>query len=295
VDLTPGAHAPAADDVGQAAEAVRAPADFHYASLYLPPMQRATACALEAVRRAVTGVPAQCSDRGVAHLKLAWWEEEFARLASGAARHPLSTALPRAGAAPPTLVAGLGTRLVHATIAELQDLRLPTRDAVLDHVAGIHGECWGLLFDADADAGADRTAHLTVNAVRLASLVELAYELRGLRQHRRGGTLYLAADVLATHGLSPSRVREAHRTAELGTLVADELGWLREALAAALGALAAQERRRYRVLVTLARCTLGALAMTVADGCQVLERRIELLPVHKLWLAWRSHRLPGWR
>ena len=285
MDLNPGGHGPADADVGHAADAVRAPADFHYASLYLPPQRRAAACALEAVRRAVTGIPAQCTDRGVAHLKLAWWEEEFARLADGAARHPLSIALARHDAGPAAL-ATLGTRLVHATIGELKDHRLPTRGAVLQHIAGVHEDCWSLLYGDSAP--------LSTRARHLASLVELGYELRGLRLHRRGGTLYLATDVLAAHGLDTAQVREATKTSELGTLAQNEIGWVHAGITDALHALDARERRRGRVLVTLARCALGALAMTLADGCQVLERRIELLLVHKLWLAWRSHHLPGW-
>ena len=66
-----------------------------------------------------------------------------------------------------------------------------------------------------------------------------------------------------------------------------EIDWLRAQLLARCAALPRKLRRGQRLFVTLAACAIEALALTRADNCQVLERRVELLPLRKLWLAWR--------
>jgi len=63
--------------------AIVAGSDFYYASLYLAPAERERVRVLEALRRAIGDVAGQTSDRGVAHVKLAWWQEEVERLAAG--------------------------------------------------------------------------------------------------------------------------------------------------------------------------------------------------------------------
>lgn len=277
MDLDPSLDAAPTDSV------VAAPADFYYATLYLAPPARAAARALEAMRRAITAIPAHCSDRGVAHLKLAWWHRELDRLADGAPRHPLTRALlPQTTVATPPL--DIFRDLLAAVIAELQDPPFTTRAAVLAHIAAMHGPFWQCVSGLGGAVG-----ELPAALGRLIALTELAYQLRGLRQHRRSGALWLAGERLHAHGLDVAQVRSAQSSPAIAALLGDELAWVEVEIGRQLAALPRALRRRHAVPVTLGRCAMHALALTRADGCQVLERRIELLPMHKLWLAWRTH------
>ena len=258
--------------------------DFHFASFYLPAAARTATRALEGWREVITAIPATCSDRGVAHLKLAWWQDEIARLAAGGARHPLAAALAPVVATRPTLLPAL-TRYPDAVATTLVEQVPATRTAALALVRALHGELFSHLLALAGSSGEPTAARPLLD---LACLVEAAYELRNLRQHRRAGQLLLPTADLARHGLGTEDVRQARDSRALAPCLADIYGWLIAALDAALAGLPRAERRRQHMLCTQARLVRAALVLTRADGCLVLERRVELLPVHKLWLAWRT-------
>ncbi|MEQ8233854.1 MAG: squalene/phytoene synthase family protein [Gammaproteobacteria bacterium] len=251
--------------------------DFYYASLYYPPRVRATLNLVEALRRELLDIPASCSDRGVAHIKLAWWREELGAGSDGAARHHLARAvrdsvpalLPVFHALADNVARGLGAAP-------------PADDAALTALLeSLHGDVVAALV-AHAGGADDGTS------VALATLVERANALCALRQHRDGGWLYLSRTTLAAHGLDNAAVRHATHTSDLGALVDTEAAQLEAALDAAIGALPRTTRRRERLVVTLARIARARLALTRADGCAVLERRVDPTPVAKLGLAWRT-------
>ena len=100
--------------------------DFYYASLYLPPRARSAVNILEACRRAITRIPQTCSDRGVAHTKLAWWRDEFERLGQASPRHELTRGLSPLNAADDGL-AEVFMELVEKTDASLQEPVFETR------------------------------------------------------------------------------------------------------------------------------------------------------------------------
>ena len=276
MDLISAEHAPG--DEG----AIAPPADFYYASLYLPAATRHELRVLEAARRAIIDIPGSCSDRGVAHLKLAWWQTELQQLAECKARHPLAQALLPLTQARPALL-GILDALLEATIDGLNQAPLPDSEALRRWVIAQQGALLGYYIEAGAPVSdPQRNALLELGAV-----LELAYALRGLRQHRRATPLLLPEAALRSAGLSVDGVRVARSSRELKAVLLRELDALRDELLTRSAALPRAVRRGQRLLLTLAACAAEALTLTRADGAQVLERRVELLPVRKLWLAWR--------
>ncbi len=257
--------------------------DFYYASHYLDAAARERARIIEALHRELARIPASCSDRGVAHVKLAWWREELSADGGASARHPLTRAAAPLLAEEPTLRA-VFVRLVDAVDASLLEPRLADRAAVIAAISALHGEVWTALAGAQPHAEA-------IPPQRLCALTELAYALCDLRHHRAGGTLYLADDALARHRLHVEDIRTATSSDALRVLLREELGTVHEQLAACVAALPRALRRRQRLFTTLARIRLHALRLTLDDDCSVIERRVEPTPVHKLYLAWRSARL----
>jgi len=259
--------------------AIVAGSDFYYASLYLAPAERERVRVLEALRRAIGDVAGQTSDRGVAHVKLAWWQEEVERLAAGVPRHPLTQAAHALVAAHPRYL-GVVARYVQATHAALAPRVATRRQDVLDAIAVRHGEFLA--------AYGGQAAQAPASVLEMGTLIEVAYHLRGLRQHRRDGLLYLAADELARHGLGVERVLEAVNSDALAPLLAAEFAWVEARLHELVLSLPRAIRRRERLAVSLSRMVLAAIELTRADGFHVLERRVEVTPVEKLWLAWRT-------
>lgn len=255
-------------------------ADFHYASFYFAPRTRTKLHLIEALRRELLEIPENCSDRGVAHIKLAWWREELDTAADAAPRHHLTRALRSLS---PTLVPAFRDLAEH--VAGGLGAAPPADDEALDSVLDtLHGPPVRALIDETGGAPEVELPAL----LRLARLVERANALAALRRHRDGGWLYLSRATLESHGLTPDQVRHAARSNELGSLVNAQVAHLLGSLEDALGKLPRQARRRQRLVTTLARIAQRRLALTLADGCAVLERRVDPTPVAKLAVAWRT-------
>jgi len=254
--------------------------DLYYAHLYLPARRRQLLALIESLRGEIARVPASCSSPEIAATKLAWWREEIARLAAGAPRHALTTALHALMHEVPTLPDAT-LALVDGIASLLDTVRFATRDERFAAFDAAHGPLWQLVNAQCAmlDGAAAATAR------RLGSRIEEAYALRDTRRYVGGGAALLAQD----------SVQQAEASAAGGPL--DDGEWyarvlaldIEESIAALRRELAAlRERRHLRPLATLARLACATLEEVHADGSRVWERRTELTPLRKLWLAWRE-------
>ncbi|MEX2479271.1 MAG: squalene/phytoene synthase family protein [Gammaproteobacteria bacterium] len=270
------------NDAG-ATDVSRPGADFYYASLYYPPRQRDELRALEALRRTLTTIPSDCSDRGVAHLKLAWWREELERAGLDQARHPLSRALVPVLAAEPALSATL-RNLIDVVVDSLVGKTLRTEAEVDAALTSMHAGVTAAYIKRGGGGSSDDDRAI----MALALDIERAAVIYGLREHRRDGTLLVAETTLAALGLNADAVRHAHASSPIQTFLTAQCATLRDGLDAHLATLAAPLRRRQRLFATLARIAVRNLSLTLEDGCRILERRVEVTPVVKLWLAWRT-------
>ncbi len=256
--------------------------DLYYAHRYAPAAARPVLALLEALRGEIARVPANCSTPDIAFAKLAWWREELARLDAGAPRHVLTRALLPYLAALPTLTHA-ARALVDGTTSLLEQTRYVTRDARLAALDAAHGPLWELVNA--------QTAPLTDAERRMARLlgsrVEEAYALRDTRRIVASGAALLAQDSVGAIERGTTTLDDAEWYARV---IAVDLAACRDALAAGLGAL--PSRRRLRPLATLARLAIATLDEIAADGCRVWERRIELTPLRKLWIALRERAAP---
>lgn len=97
--------------------------DLYLARLFSPPSLRADVTAIAAIYVELEATTTRFRDLNVARTKLAWWHEEFARLAAGRPAHPATRLLGADGAA--AAVNGLADMV---TGAELNLLAGPARD-----------------------------------------------------------------------------------------------------------------------------------------------------------------------
>lgn len=255
--------------------------DLHYATLYYPPATRRLLICGEQLRVTVCDIPSGCSDRGVAHLKLTWWRDEADRMRHGDARHPLSLALldtaPNA-----VLFADALLELVDGVTAGLQERPETTAAGVMDNLAARQDRFLRALFEASTPSTADEAC------IGLLHMVELARWLRDYRNQRRGGQFLIDAETLTSHGLDQARARETLDGTTLEPLMRTVFAHLAATLESAIGGISRAARTRHRFAIVQARIAARALTLTLEDGCRVLEHRIDVMPVEKLYLAWRT-------
>lgn len=261
----------------------RAGSDLYYSQRYAPTAQRPRLALIEALRGEIARVPTSCSTPEIAVAKLAWWREEIARLAAGTPRHVLTRALTPLLDSIPTLPAA-GTALIDGLDALLAATRHPTREARFAAFDAAHGPLWEIVNALGTALDDDARRHARL----LGSRLEEAYALRDTRRVVTSGLALLAQDSVtrAERAFAGTRPADGDWYAQV---IAIDVAACREALANGLASLPA--RTRLRPLATLTRLVIATLDEVTRDGCRVWDRRVELTPLRKLWIALRERAL----
>ncbi len=258
---------------------------FYYSFLFLPTEQRRAILALYAFCREVDDVVDDCQDPGVARLKLQWWREEIGRAFQGSPQHPVTRALQ------PQLerynlpeeyfreiIDGMQMDLDQARYADFSALAL-----YCHRVAGVVG-----LLAAEIFGYQDRG---TLNyATDLGTALQLTNILRDVREDARRGRIYLPQDELRRAGVKEEDILRGVSTPQLHSLLAQQAARARDYYQRAEQALPEVDRPAQRSGLIMSNIYSTLLDEIEADGFRVLERRVALTPLRKLWIAWRTLR-----
>lgn len=263
----------------------RSGSSFYYSFLFLPPEQRRAITALYAFCREVDDVVDSDMDPGVARAKLSWWRDELGRLFDGTPQHPVTRAL----AAPirrynlprehfQEIIDGMEMDLDYHAYPTFKELKL-----YCHRVAGIVG-----MMSAEIFGYRDRR---TLNyAQHLGTAFQLTNILRDVREDARRGRLYIPLDELARHGVSAEEIMGAHSNERIRALFGFQARRALQYYRRAFELLPEADRYAQRAGLAMAAIYLATLREIEADGYHVLERRISLTPLRKLWLAWKTTR-----
>lgn len=256
---------------------------FYYSFLFLPAERRRAITALYAFCREVDDVADEVSDPGVARTKLAWWRTEVADLFAGHPQHPVTRAL-----APflerfhidrarlNEIIDGMEMDLTHHRYPDFAALEL-----YCHRVAGVVGQLSACIFGYSNP----RTVEF---AEKLGIAFQLTNIIRDVGEDARRGRVYLPADELQRFGLTAEDIL-ARRHGEAFTRVMQLQAERAEACYdEAFAALPAEDRRSQRAGLVMAAIYRALLAEIRRDGYRVLEQRIALTPLRKLWIAWKT-------
>lgn len=267
------------------AKAARSGSSFYYAFRFLEPERRRAITALYAFCREVDDIVDECREPQVAQTKLNWWREEVHNLFAGQPRHPIAQAL-------------------HPHLSNY-DLAQEYFLEIID----------GMQMDLDYDAYPD-FATLALYCYRAASVVgllsaqifgytdrmtlkyahdlgmalQLTNILRDVHEDAVRGRVYIPLDELQRFGVTPesfqlNRTEDAHRA-----LFAQQAQRAREYYRKALVQLPAADRYAQRPGLVMGAIYQALLDEIERDGFRVLEQRVHLTPLRKLWIAWRTVR-----
>ena len=264
-------------------KAAQSGSSFYYSFLFLPPERRRAITALYAFCREVDDVVDEVSDVGIARTKLAWWRTEVANLFSGQPQHPVTRALaPFVGpygldaGRMNEIIDGMEMDLVHHRYADFEALGL-----YCHRVAGVVGQLSASIFGF-------RKPSTLEYAEALGTAFQLTNIIRDVGEDARRGRVYLPADELARFGIAPSDVLERRASAAFGELMRFQAERARSFYALAYAKLAPEDRAAQRPGLIMAAIYGTLLDEIERDGFRVLDRRVALTPLRKLWIAWRT-------
>ena len=264
-------------------KAAQSGSSFYYSFLFLPEHKRRAITALYAFCREVDDVVDECSDAGVARMKLAWWLKEVAGIYHGQPQHPVARALSEAVGGfklqeqhLQEIIDGMEMDLDYNTYPDFESLKL-----YCHRVAGVVGVLSAEIFGYQDP----RTLHY---ATDLGMAFQLTNIIRDVGEDARRGRIYLPLDEMKRHGVSTADISRARETDHFKRLMAFQIDRALGFYDRAFAQLPAADRKSQRAGIIMAAIYRTLLDEIRADGCRVLTQRTSLTPIRKLWIAWKT-------
>ncbi|AOY01813.1 presqualene diphosphate synthase HpnD [Jeongeupia sp. USM3] len=265
-------------------KAAKSGSSFYYSFRFLPLDKRRAITALYAFCREVDDVVDETHDEGVARTTLNWWRGEIDQLYAGNPQHPVTRALL------PVLktfnlsrehfleiIDGMEMDLDQARYASFKDLQL-----YCYRVASVVG-----LMAAEIFGYTDRKTLKYAHDLGIA--FQLTNIIRDVGEDARRGRLYLPVDELQRYNVPAADVFNFRQTAEFKSLMAFQIDRAEQYYRQAFELLPEMDRKAQRPGLLMAAIYRATLAEIRRDGAdKVLNQRLSLTPIRKLWLAWKT-------
>ena len=260
--------------------AAKSGSSFYYSFMFLPPETRRAITAFYALCRELDDVVDECHDPHVAASKLDWWRSELDRMASGAPQHPVTRALmatSQGRALPQALlleiVDGMAMDLVYQRYPDYAALQL-----YCHRVASVVGELTAHIFGYQDNATRDY-AHDLGLAFQLTNII------RDVGEDARRGRIYLPQAELRQFDVSEADILQSRPTPAFINLMQFQYERANSLYSKALGELPEIDRKSQRPGLVMAAIYRALLVEIQRADFPVLQARVSLTPVRKLWLA----------
>jgi phytoene synthase len=257
---------------------------FYYSFLFLPKAKREAITALYAFCREVDDVADECTDINIARTKLAWWRNEICQLYADNPQHPVTKALLPAIHTYKMdeehfleIIDGMEMDLDQNRYTDFKQLQL-----YCYRVASVVGLLSVQIF-----------GYTNRNTLKYAHDLGMAFQLtnivRDIGEDARRGRIYIPLDEIKKAGLSETDILHGHHSAKMQELIDFQIERAERFYDKALNALPPEDRKSQRTGLIMAAIYRTLLREIKQSGSQqVLDARISLTPLRKLWLAWTT-------
>ena len=256
---------------------------FYYSFLFLPKAKRQAITALYAFCREVDDIADECKDVSVARIKLAWWRTEIGNLYAGNPQHPVSKALAEATNRH-QLDQEHFLEIIDGMEMDLDQTRyldFPALKRYCWHVASVVGIMSASIF-----------GYTDPRTLQYAEKLGLAFQLtniiRDVGEDARRGRIYLPISELQAYKVPASDLLNAKHSDRFVALMRFQTQRAQALYDEAMALLPAADRRAQRAGLIMAAIYRAVLDEIERDGFHMLEHRISLTPLRKLWLAWKT-------
>lgn len=258
---------------------------FYSSFRFLPELKRRAITALYAFCREVDDVVDECHDQDVARTTLNWWREEVAQMYQGNATHPVTQAL-YSLLAEFNLAEEYLQEIIDGMEMDLDTHTYPDFKALSLYcyrVASVVG-----LLSAEIFGFSNRDTLKYAHDLGMA--FQLTNILRDVREDAERGRIYLPQDELEMFSVNQQDLLHPVTSDKVKALFQYQADRARSYYQKAFNELPEEDRYTQRTGLIMAEIYQSLLDEIETDGFRVLEQRIKLTPVRKLWLAWRASR-----
>jgi phytoene synthase len=263
---------------------VQSGSSFYYSFLFLEAERRRAITAMYAFCREVDDTVDNATDESVARIKLAWWRTEIGAMYHATPTHPVTQAL-----RPHLATYNLQEKHLLAIVDGMEmDLN---QSRYLDF-AGLKQYCWhvagvvGILSASIFGVTDPRTLEY---AEKLGLAFQLTNIIRDVGEDARKGRIYLPVNELQQFGVTAADILNSRHSDKFEALMAFQSERARGFYDEAYALLPKQDRRAQRPGLMMAAIYRTLLDEIEHEHFHVLNQRISLTPLRKLWLAWKTY------
>jgi len=265
-------------------KAAQSGSSFYYSFLFLPIERRRAITALYAFCREVDDAVDESSDDMLARTKLAWWRKEIQAMLNNAPTHPVTKAL-----LPHMATYQLKGEHLLAIIDGMEMDLNQTR--YLDFTA-LQKYCWhaaGVVGILSASIFGISNPQTRVFAEKLGLAFQMTNIIRDVGEDARKGRIYLPVNELQKFKVTAADILNAKHSTQFEELMKFQYQRAQNLYDEALALLPQEDRRAQRTSLIMASIYRALLAEIERDNFHVLNQRISLTPIRKLWLAWKTY------
>jgi phytoene synthase len=117
---------------------------------------------------------------------------------------------------------------------------------------------------------------------------QLTNIIRDVGEDARRGRIYLPLEELEQFGITPAEILNGRHSKRFEKLMQFQYERAQQSYERALAWLPQEDRKAQRAGLAMAAIYRALLEEIRRDGFHVLERKISLPPLRKLWLAWKA-------
>ncbi len=266
-------------------KAAKSGSSFYYSFMFLPAQRRQAITALYAFCREVDDAVDDIADPVVAAKTLAWWREEIERTFNGHATHPVGLALQ--------------TALQHFELHQEYFLEIidgmemdlyPQTYPAFKHLALYCHRVASVVGLLAAEIFGYNNRKTLKYAEKLGLAFQMTNIIRDVREDAERGRIYLPEEDLDRFHVKAEDILAFKQTPELSNLLKFEADRAREFYREAMALLPQEDRFNQRTGLIMSAIYEANLDELERDGFRVMQQRLSLTPLRKLWLAWKTAR-----
>jgi phytoene synthase len=213
-----------------------------------------------------------------------WWRKEVAAMQNDQPTHPVTQAL-KPHMKPCALDAKHLLAIIDGMEMDLDQTRYPDYAGLQRycwHVAGVVGILSASIF------GYTRPTTLQY-AEKLGLAFQLTNIIRDVGEDARKGRIYLPVNELQQFNVTAADILNARHSENFEKLMRFQVDRAQKVYDEAFALLPKEDRRTQRPGLMMAAIYRTLLTEIERDNYHVLNQRISLTPIRKLWLAWKTY------
>jgi len=258
--------------------------DLYYATIFDTDKNKAIIISLHAFLNELREIIAECSDPGVARIKLHWWQEEIERLFNNEPRHPVTRQMQEC--------ISLNENL-HSTFDSVIDFfnhflfieQTDTLETILSLYKSTTGEIWN---ECGRQLNASKT-NTTKMISDMGAIIHFVHCIQQPKTYINETRCIIPAHYINKTDLLNLRTNTSNKAEKQKELFSPLLLDLKSRLDETYTRLKAENKKPTQHVLIMNRLTFKTCDEILRDGCNLLGSNISLTPLRKLGIAWWTH------